>query len=927
MPPTLSPAVKSQFEGVIINFNDPDQTNLLTTLKQQNPTEASQIEAAHAAYKSCFTTTPDKARCLAQIASGTQPTPPGSGAAAKNITHSATPNELAARSIAQDFFDNLKNKGVTLTGNPEKDRETIDKEWQIYETANKDKAAISGAREAVYRWFSLGSWFSLAGFLTKSKNFSKDLTGVLGTSTGFVVAAIAFGLDVLTLFNIQIKSDNPLLMRLAAPLLDLEGINSDVGGTMDMTDTTFGMMGQIMYNPLLDSFLRTLPNDKRPIAQNILASMTLIGLFKANLLQMDLIDVAWAERYQPDIRSMVEQLMRYLFAHGDMGKVGQAHRFMPEVNPQSAFATDVFSYTIRGGMALLIGWNAYNNAKLYVRGSTDKAIIDRAKTPENTSQSSTFQDTARALAANDQRKSFAMMMTDALVMSDILMQTGHEIFKDDQTVRYLTPAAAFALTTLVFGLCFSLNVGDTPSGDEGLQELIDKYKLNTTADTLTSKTEGIVSNSPAVDTFVAFLFGGMEALAAGYAKNRRAVVESFAMVNNMIGTNHLLTQTANASSLNFEASGQGEGDPKAAITAAMKTVAALDIVNSAWAGLDAGSTAYLAEGPAYLEIAPAAAGFAIRLAYLIQAFQVEGAGSEEVKTQEYINAGVYVGGVGLGVLLSWILHDKFDFSFKFENGQYAVDGQVGPAPGGLVVRGSFGPAAPTPKTRQEELLAEMNRDQKILEELKNELGTINAQITANPDLLPPEQKNALATRGRAIVKSMLTLNTSMAKNGAELTREQIADIDQGLRTGLIAFNPADPMQRKLVTGELLPGLIAKRKFLANQIATLGSKAPLPLFPGQRHISMFRNPVLPSYTPEEQALADSYSQAFNMVEAQIKRLESGSSADLIALYQENTGVNLVLQGFNPVLQNYKQRLEIQHRQLAMTVKLYEMMLPG
>lgn len=921
MPPTLSPAVKSQFEGIITHFDDPDQTNLINALKQQNLTEAPQIDTTYATYKSCFTTTPDKGRCLAQIASGTSPTQPGSGAAAKNITHSATPNELAARSIVQDFFESLKRKGITLTGDPEKDRETIDKEWQIYETANEDKAGISGAREAVYRWFSLGS------FWTKSVFFSKDLTEVLGTSTGFVVAAIAFGLDALTLFNIQIKSDNPILVFLASPLLDLEGINSDVGGTMDMTDTTFGMIGQIMYNPLLDSFLRNLPNDKRPIAQNVLASITLVGLLKANLLQKDLIDVAWAERYQPDIRSMVEQLMRYLFAHGDMGKVGQAHRFMPEVNPQSDFATDAFSYTIRGGMAALIAWNAWNNAKLYVRGSTNIAIIDTAKSPEGTSQSSTFQDTARALAANDQRKSFAMMMTDALVMSDIIMQTCHELITDNQTFRYLTPIAAFAITTLVFGLSFSLNVGKNPSGNEGIDEFINKYKLNTTADTLTSKTEGIITDQPALDTFLAFFFGGMEALAAGYAKNRRAVVESFAMVNNMIGTNHLLTQTANASANNFEASGQGKGDPNAAITAAMRTVAALDILNSAWAGLDAGSTAYLAEGPAYLEIAPAAAGLAIRLTYLIQAFQVEGAGSKEVLTQEWINAGAYVGGVGLGALLSWIFHDKFDFSFKFENGQYAVDGQVGPAPGGLVVKGSFGPTAPSPKTRQEELLAEINRDQKILEDLKTELDTINAQIAAVPNSLTVKQNNAMATRRRSIVKSILALNSSIAKNGAELTREQIADIDQGLRTGLIAFNPTDPMQRKLVTGELLPGLIAKRKFLANQIAALGSKAPLPLLPGQRSTSIFRNPVLPSYTSEEQALVDNYSKVLDTVEAQIKKLESGSSADLITLYQENTGVNLVLQGFNPVLKNYKQHLEIQHRQLAMTAKLYEMMLPG
>lgn len=937
MPPTLSPAVKSQFEGIITHFNDPDQTNLINALKQQNPSEAPQIDTAYATYKSCFTTTPDKGKCLAQIASGTTPTQPGSGAAAKNITHSATPNELAARSIVQDFFESLKRKGITLTGDPEKDRETIDKEWQIYETANKDKAAISGAREAIYRWFSLGSFWEKSIFF--SKKVTNGLSDYLGTPVGFIIAAAVFGLDVISLFNVEIKSDNALLNGIVSGLpilsfgridLDLEGINSDVGGTMNMTDTTFGLVGQMINNPLLDSWIHSLPNKDRPIAQNVLVTLALVGLLKGNLLQKNILEVGWADQYQPDIRSMVEQLMRYLFSHGDMGKVGQAHRFMPEINGQSAITTDVISSIMRAAMASLIVWNASNNAKLYVQGSRNMAVIGAPDEPAGSTKSTGFKDTSRALYENDRRAGLAMMMTDALVFSDIIMESAQDIYNaigtSNKTLRGLTPLGSVAITLAIFG-GISLTLGDI-TDDESVSSFIDKYKQNTTTNTLKSKTTGIITDNPTTDTFLAFLFGGLEALAAGYAKNRRAVVDSFALVNNMVATNLLFAHTANEGAITFENSGQGAGEPKYAITAGMKSISRLNMFNAFWAGLDAGGTAYLAEGPAYLEWTPLIAGLFIRVAYLIQASDLpEGKAQENVVADEGFNLGFYLGSALMGYGLSWLTHDKFNLSFKFENGQYVVDGQVGPAPGGLVVKGSFGPTAPTPKSRQEELLAEINRDQKILEDLKTELDTINAQIAAVPNSLTVEQKNTMATRGRSIVKSMLTLNTSMAKNGAELTREQISDIDQGLRTGLIAFNPTDPTQRKLVTGELLPGLVAKRKFLANQIAALGSTAPLPLLPGQRSTSIFRNPVLPSYTPEEQALADNYSQALVMVEAQIKRLESGSSADLIALYQENTGVNLVLQGFNPVLQNYKQRLEIQHRQLAMTAKLYAMMLPG
>lgn len=73
-PIQLSPTVRSQLEGIIVHYDDPDQTNLINSLKQVNPTEAAQIDTTYQKYRSCYLNSPNssqnKIQCLAEVLAG-----------------------------------------------------------------------------------------------------------------------------------------------------------------------------------------------------------------------------------------------------------------------------------------------------------------------------------------------------------------------------------------------------------------------------------------------------------------------------------------------------------------------------------------------------------------------------------------------------------------------------------------------------------------------------------------------------------------------------------------------------------------------------------------------------------------------------------------------------------------------------------------
>src|SRR3990167_5083995 len=125
----------------------------------------------------------------------------------------------------------------------------------------------------------------------------------------------------------------------------------------------------------------------------------------------------------------------------------------------------------------------------------------------------------------------------------------------------------------------------------------------------------------------------------------------------------------------------------------MKRMVWVDVVAALWAGIDAGSTAALADfntSRDLIELAPAAMGLVIRAVYLAKAYDLPSCpGKDSVVLQEWIAS---AGFLGLGLIsfgLSKWLGEKIDFEIKYESDSYEIAGNIQPFPGGVALVGRF----------------------------------------------------------------------------------------------------------------------------------------------------------------------------------------------------------------------------------------------
>lgn len=857
-----------------------------------------------------------------------------------------------AAEIVDRFFSHLETKGVKLTGDRVTDQPVIEKEWGEYKKAHENEQGIADAEEALDRWFNVAAFYETTSLKIHLK-MARDITG-------FVMIGLLLGIPAVKLMP-ELKSDNGVLLFLSglAPgnPLPLDELNKDLAasdphgdGSFNLQDTVFGMLGQIYYNPFLDSWIKSFPPDERPIAQNVLFLLAGVGAFMTHQHQNDLLEVTWSEQYQPEIKTMVEQLMRYLYVHGDMGLIPQMHRWMPEINGQARGEINILSGIMRGGFAVLLFLNANTNARMYMQGKSQKAVIDGAGLPESSDgeempdtgdQSRTFQNTTKALANNDIQKSYPMMMNDALFFADILMQSTQETLealgKGDSAARYVHPVVASGLSLLLFGLLVAEKVGPAEGLGGSTREYVERYRLNRRPEALEEAINSELDGT--ANLWMPFIFGSLEALAAGFAEHRHEVVTSFAMVNNMLGRNQFMSRVAAEGKAETErltaereaAAGEGE-DPKPvqfhSASVAMSTMSWVDVVAALWAGIDAGSTAALADFNTPLdaiELTPAAMGLVIRAVYLYKASQLpDGPGKDAVVLQERIAS---IGYLGFGLIsfgLSKWLGEKIDLEIKYESSSYEIAGNIQPFPGGVGVVGRFG--AKSGPSEREQRIARLQREREILASLTARQQALTARLRTESFATDADRK---AVRGEreALARSLVDTNREVAGLMSEVARDRAAQVDELLRAGSVPFNPFDKGQRELVAAELLPDLAARKRGLEREVARLDS-ARLSFVPAGGPGVLTRFQVVPKLlSPGDERRLAGLREELARISRTMADIEKGNGAVMAALYREKTGLDLNLVGFNPVLRRYRDRVEAEGKQFAIIAKVLGAMAKG
>lgn len=870
------------------------------------------------------------AECLSEVLGGSKSDYP---------VHWSERRKRAAE-IIDRFFSHLETKGVKLSGDRVTDQPVIEKEWGEYKKAHENEPGIADAEEALDRWFNVAAFYETTSLKIHLK-MARDITG-------FVMVALLLGIPAVKLMP-ELKSDNGVLLFLSglAPgnPLPLEDLNKDLAasdphgdGSFNLQDTVFGMMGQIYYNPFLDSWIKNQSPDEKAIAQNVLFLLAGVGAFMTYQHQNDLLEVTWSEQYQPEIKTMVEQLMRYLYVHSDMGLIPQMHRWMPEINPYARGELNILSGVMRGGYAVLLFLNANTNARMYVQGKAQQAIIPEPVEGDETAQSQTFQNTSRALAENDIQKSYPMMMNDALFFADILMQSTQEALdamgKGNSVARYVHPAVAAGLSLLLFGLLVAERVGPAEGLGESPRDFVERYRLNRRPEELEEEINSEVGN-----LWVPFIFGSLEALAAGYADHRHEVVTSFAMVNNMLGRNQFMSRVAAEGKAETErltaereaAAGEG-GDPKPvqfhSASVAMNTMAWVDIVAALWAGIDAGSTAALADFNTPLdaiELTPAAMGLVIRAVYLAKAYDLpDGPGKDAVKTQEWVAMGGYL---GLGLIsfgLSKWLGEKIDLEIKYESSSYEIAGNIQPFPGGVGVVGRFG--AKSGPSEREQRIARLQREREILASLTARQQALTARLRTGSFATDADRK-AVRDEREALARSLVETNREVAGLMSEVARDRAAEVDELLRAGSVPFNPADKAQRELVAAELLPELAARRKQVEREVARLDSSR-LSFVPAGGPGVLTRFQVVPKLlSPGDERRLAALREELARITRTMADIERGNGHVIAGLYREKTGIDLNLVGFNPVLRRYRDRVEAEGKQFAVIARVLGAMAKG
>lgn len=818
-------------------------------------------------------------------------------------TRSLKGKEEKGQPHVQAFFDQIADEGVRLTGDLSEDRKVIKEHWVKYKKDHAWEKGMYRAKQIMSRLFSI----SMDGIIVKS-------------GLGFVIAGAVLGINLSILLSEEYPSD-----KFIPNLILGDEFNQDVG-VVDFSDPLWGMLNQLYYNPLLDGFLDTLSDDKRPIAENVLVLVALAGLGNTTLIQNDLLDVSWAEQYQDEIRPMVEQLLRYLFGHADMGQVWQTHRYMPEINSKVLPGVNVWSGLTRGATATMLWMNSWNNARMYIKADVEQEII--GVTPLRDDDLNPFRGTSSALADGDKHKGFAMMMSDALIITDLIMQSALDLYKAVEEsgnsvspiLKYLTPVAAFGLTSLVLGLSVSHNLANNPEkafdpGNNGaedyISDYIEEYKLNETPDDL-----GQTVNKAAGETYLAFLFGGLEALASSYSVNRKEIVDAFTLVNGMWGTNLPLAYTAAETQAGFRATGQGEEDQYGSLTATMNIMFALDFLASVYAGIEAGAVAAKGDKPFLsFEYGPAYVGLAIRLVFFVKALQSRaGPGRKALVLEQSGSLAAFV----ISALASWWFSPhrdhKFEVGLEFDSGRYYFSGKLAPLTNGtlgIATNGTFGAST----QERPGFVDELKRNEVMLAENMKELEKIEASLAAAEAGDTLVDVAYLTKRREEIYLSSFLLEGEMMGTTSRQMAEQVAQLDEAFSmSGIFPYDPANEFHRELLARKLRPGLEVQKASLKEAIAEIEvsrmSFASTGF--GPDHLTGIQIEYQPLSKEDKASLAQLRSELAE-VKSQLESLETGHGLD--RLYCEATGVDVRLTGMNSLLKDYRDSLDFQQQQLA------------
>ncbi|MBI4411801.1 MAG: hypothetical protein HY541_04895 [Deltaproteobacteria bacterium] len=715
--------------------------------------------------------------------------------------------EEEAVAVCQDFLNDLAARHITFTGNLEEDKERIKTEWKNYrERTNHDKKTIGLADQYIARWLNTAAKFPSIGWLRLELQ-----RGHLQLPFGLLFAAIGLFGEISYLGGKELPSDNPILVAVFALAgTDMAGVNEDLGEPIDLREALLGIIGQLYTTSFADRWLETLPPSSRELGKSVFCFVAMLGLIQSLHFGNKIIGVSWPEQYQYEgivgFKPMVEQLMRYLFSHPDIGFLADAYHQMPNVGSEYSPYQNVASILFRGGLAALIVMDASQNGRFMVEGGVGEYVVG---TPDP-SASTSFQTTALYLGRNDQAKGFAGLTNDALFMTDLIVQTTSDILKaagqENSPLKYITPPMALALVTGLFGLLVTKQLKDNPGkalDAASLSELLqEKYVLNMTEEELTA-----AAQESANDTFWAIFLGGVEGMAAGYSKNRRAVVDAFARVNQMAGRDSTLVYTAAESAYRFEESGQGEGDQYKAITDTMGFLGILNTVTCGFAGIEAGSAAALSNGKDVLAYAPVVLGLIVNIKELVDAYQtpkegeIQAVGHKQAVNGEWSNFFSYIITSAISYLISrWIDRPlKLEMTFDKTSGRYRIVSTVRLNPGGLSMDGRFGPVS----AQESAIAREISQKERLLRQTEEEQAVLLAGEIPSPngaDSRYWHERRAMEFDGEitALREDLIRL-----KGYADMSPSQIA-VDQALTSQKEVLERLTAQLDGVLSGEIGP---------------------------------------------------------------------------------------------------------------------------